>query len=64
MTSDRSLIALVSTLPSLFIGDVSQPTDEPARQVIFCRYRPELVLAAVRDLWAAAVPGTPPADRL
>jgi hypothetical protein len=47
MTSDRSLVALVSTLPSLFIGDFSQPTDEPARQVIFCRYRPEQVLAAV-----------------
>ena len=60
MTSERTLVALVSTLPSLFIGDFSQPTDEPARQVIFCRYRPEQVLAAVRDLWAAAVLGRPP----
>jgi hypothetical protein len=62
--ADRSSVALTTSLPSLFIGDFSQPTDEPARQVIFTRYRPEQVLAAVRDLWAAAVPGAPPADRL
>jgi hypothetical protein len=49
---------------ALFIGDFSQPTDEPARLVLFVRYRPEQVLAAVRDLWAASAAGDLPPDRL
>lgn len=59
-----SSIALGAPLPSYFIEDFSRPTDEPARQVLFTRYRPEQVLAAVRDLWAASVAGDVPPDRL